>query len=66
MVTPSRVVTLRITHADSTVDPLVEGGVVQGSLARTFVLATNSFLLIDGDGYDLADPSADPRVVRLD
>lgn len=96
--TPSRVVTLRITRADGTVDTLVENGVVQGSLARTFVMATNSFLLTGGDGYvafaagtplaeteigeqrileqhiqdilggvvDLADPPADPRVVRLD
>ena len=96
--TPSRVVTLRITRAAGTVDTLVDGGVVQGSLARTFVLATNSFLLTGGDGYvafsagtplaetaigeqqileqhiqdvlggvvDLADPPADPRVVRLD
>lgn len=96
--TPSRVVTLRITRADGTVDTLVENGVVQGSLSRTFVMATNSFLLTGGDGYvafsagtplaeteigeqrileqhiqgvlggvvDLADPPADPRVVRLD
>ena len=49
--TPSRVRTLVITRADGTIDPLVENGIAQGDLNRTFVMATNSFLTTGGDGY---------------
>lgn len=49
--TPSRVRRLVITRADGSTDVLVDGFAVQGSLSRTFILATNSFLTTGGDGY---------------
>jgi 2',3'-cyclic-nucleotide 2'-phosphodiesterase (5'-nucleotidase family) len=50
---PSRIQTLEITSPDGStvVDVLVQGGIAQGDLSRTFVLATNSFLTTGGDGY---------------
>lgn len=49
--TPSRVQSLVVTRADGTTDVLVAAGVAQGDLSRTFVMATNSFLVTGGDGY---------------
>lgn len=48
---PSRIVDLVITRANGDEDVLVAGGVAQGDLGRTFVMATNNFLLTGGDGY---------------
>ena len=48
----SRIQSLVVTRADGTEDVLVEGGEVQGDLDRTFTVATNSFLLTGGDGYN--------------
>jgi 2',3'-cyclic-nucleotide 2'-phosphodiesterase (5'-nucleotidase family) len=48
---PSRVRNLRIERADGSTDVLVQDGVSQGDLTRSFVLATNSFLVTGGDGY---------------
>ena len=47
----SRVKTLIVTRANGEEDVVVEGFVPQGDLSRTFVLATNNFLLTGGDGY---------------
>lgn len=49
--TPSRVVELVVTRSDGSTDVLVSGGIAQGDLGRSFVMATNSFLLTGGDGY---------------
>ena len=49
--TPSRIVRLAVTRAGGEVDVVVDEGVFQGDAARTFGLATNSFLLTGGDGY---------------
>ena len=49
--TPSRLKTLIITRVDGSEDVLIENYEAQGDLTRTFVLATNSFLLTGGDGY---------------
>lgn len=51
MDTPVRVKNLNVTRADGTEDVLVMNSVAQGDLNRTFVMATNSFLLTGGDGY---------------
>ena len=48
----SRIQSLVVTRADGTEDVLVEEGEVQGDLDRTFTVATNSFLLTGGDGYN--------------
>lgn len=48
---PSRIASLVITLADGTTDTLVDNFVAQGDLARTFVVATNSFQATGGDGY---------------
>ncbi len=48
---PSRLKTLIITRVDGTEDVVVENYEAQGDLTRSFVLATNSFLLTGGDGY---------------
>lgn len=49
--TPSRIRSLVVTRADGTKDVVIDNFVAQGDLARTFVLATNSFLTTGGDGY---------------
>lgn len=50
--TPSRVRTLIVTRADGSTDELVLNYAAQGDLgARTFTMATNSFLTTGGDGY---------------
>ncbi len=49
--TPSRLKTLIVTRVDGSEDVLVESYRAKGDLTRTFVLATNSFLLTGGDGY---------------
>jgi len=51
LTTASRVKTLIVTRANGEEDVVVEGFVPQGDLSRTFVLATNNFLLTGGDGY---------------
>lgn len=51
VMTPSRVRRLAVTRADGSTDVLVEDGAVGGDLSRTFVMATNGFLLTGGDGY---------------
>ncbi|MDZ7703990.1 MAG: 5'-nucleotidase C-terminal domain-containing protein [Trueperaceae bacterium] len=51
LTTPSRVRTLQVTRADGSVDVVVENFEPQGDMARTFVIATNGFLLTGGDGY---------------
>jgi 2',3'-cyclic-nucleotide 2'-phosphodiesterase (5'-nucleotidase family) len=56
---PSRVQSLVITRADGTEDVLVENGEVQGDLSRTFTVATNSFLLTGGDGYNALAAAAE-------
>lgn len=49
--TPSRIKNLVVFRADGTEDVLVEEFETRGDLERTFVLATNSFLMTGGDGY---------------
>ncbi len=49
--TASRVKRLVVTRANGEEDVVVEDFVSQGDLSRSFVLATNSFLLTGGDGY---------------
>ncbi len=49
--TPSRVKSLVVTRADGTEDIVVSDYEAQGDLSRMFTLATNSFLLTGGDGY---------------
>ena len=49
--TPSRVVSLVVTKADGTKDVVVSNGAFMGDASRTFVMATNSFLITGGDGY---------------
>jgi len=56
---PSRVQSLVIRRADGTEDALVEDGAVQGDLSRTFTVATNSFLLTGGDGYNALAAAAE-------
>jgi 2',3'-cyclic-nucleotide 2'-phosphodiesterase (5'-nucleotidase family) len=52
LTTPSRIKRLVVTRNDGSIDVLVDGGAAQGDLtARSFVLATNSFLVTGGDGY---------------
>ncbi len=48
---PSRVKRLLVHRSDGTSDLVVDAGVAQGDLTRTFVLATNSFTATGGDGY---------------
>ncbi len=55
----SRIQSLVVTRADGTEDVLVEDGEVQGDLDRTFVVATNSFLLTGGDGYNAFTAAAE-------
>ncbi|MEM7737709.1 MAG: bifunctional metallophosphatase/5'-nucleotidase [Deinococcota bacterium] len=49
--TPSRVKSLVVTRADGTEDVVISDYEAQGDLSRMFTLATNSFLLTGGDGY---------------
>jgi len=49
--TPSRVQRLVVSRSDGSTDVVVDGGVTQGDLSRSFVLATNSFTATGGDGY---------------
>lgn len=46
---PSRVQTLIITRSNGTEDTLISDFAARGDPSRTFVLATNSFLLTGGD-----------------
>lgn len=48
---PSRVKNLTVFRSNGVVDVLVSEYEAQGDLSRTFVLATNSFLMTGGDGY---------------
>ena len=59
--TPSRVRTLEIVADGEVVDTVVENGELQGDPERTFVLATNSFLVTGGDGYAALAAAADAR-----
>lgn len=49
--TPSRIQTCVISKADGTNDVLVANFMFVGDPSRTFIVATNSFLLTGGDGY---------------
>jgi 2',3'-cyclic-nucleotide 2'-phosphodiesterase (5'-nucleotidase family)/uncharacterized surface protein with fasciclin (FAS1) repeats len=49
--TPTRVKTLTVSRADGTEDTVIMDFMAMGDLSRTFVMATNSFLLTGGDGY---------------
>ena len=51
LATPSRVKKLVVTKADGTKDVVIDNGMAQGDLGRTFIVATNSFLTTGGDGY---------------
>jgi myo-inositol-hexaphosphate 3-phosphohydrolase/2',3'-cyclic-nucleotide 2'-phosphodiesterase (5'-nucleotidase family) len=57
----SRVQSLVITRADGSEDVLVENFDVQGDLNRAFVIATNSFLITGGDGYQALKAAAESR-----
>ena len=59
--TPSRVRTLEIVDDGEVVDTVVEDGILQGDPHRTFVLATNSFLVTGGDGYTALAAAAESR-----
>lgn len=59
--TPSRVARLVVERADGGDDVLVEDFELQGDPSRTFVLATNSFLLTGGDGYRSLQAAAEAR-----
>lgn len=59
--TPSRVRTLQIVSDGEVVDTVVEDGELQGDPDRTFVLATNSFLVTGGDGYAALAAAAEAR-----
>lgn len=49
--TPSRISSLTVSKADGTTDTLVDNFTLMGDSSRTFVMATNNFLLTGGDGY---------------
>lgn len=51
VVAPSRIKTLHIFPEAGGTDVLIDNYVAQGDLSRTFVMATNNFLLTGGDGY---------------
>lgn len=59
--TPSRVKTLHVVKPGGTRDVVVEDFVAQGDLNRTFVLATNDFLLTGGDGYRALKAASETR-----
>jgi 2',3'-cyclic-nucleotide 2'-phosphodiesterase (5'-nucleotidase family) len=59
--TPSRVRTLEIVADGEVVDTVVEDGMLMGDPDRTFVLATNSFLVTGGDGYAALAAAAESR-----
>jgi 2',3'-cyclic-nucleotide 2'-phosphodiesterase (5'-nucleotidase family) len=59
--TPSRVRTLEIVDDGEVVDTVVEDGMLMGDPERTFVLATNSFLVTGGDGYTALAAAAESR-----
>jgi len=59
--TPSRVRTLEIVADGDVVDTVVENGMLMGDPDRTFVLATNSFLVTGGDGYTALAAAAESR-----
>lgn len=59
--TPSRIRSLVVTRVDGSEDVVVSDYEAQGDLSRTFVLATNSFLLTGGDGYQSLSAAAEAR-----
>ncbi|UCH26412.1 MAG: bifunctional metallophosphatase/5'-nucleotidase [Trueperaceae bacterium] len=61
LTTPSRVKNLSVTRVDGSTDVLVADFEAQGDLERTFVVATNSFLLTGGDGYQGLKAAAEAR-----
>ena len=61
MTTPSRVVDLDVVDGGDVVDTVVEDGTLVGDPDRTFVLATNSFLVTGGDGYVALAAAAEAR-----
>lgn len=48
---PSRVTSLIVTTSAGAQDVVVDDSAMQGDVRRTFVVATNDFLLTGGDGY---------------
>jgi 2',3'-cyclic-nucleotide 2'-phosphodiesterase (5'-nucleotidase family) len=59
--TPSRLRSLVVTRVDGSEDVVISDYEAQGDLSRTFVLATNSFLLTGGDGYQSLSAAAEAR-----
>ena len=59
--TPSRIRNLTVTRVDGSEDVVVSEYEAQGDPSRTFVLATNSFLLTGGDGYQSLSAAAEER-----
>jgi 2',3'-cyclic-nucleotide 2'-phosphodiesterase (5'-nucleotidase family) len=59
--TPSRLRSLTVTRVDGSEDVVVSDYEAQGDLSRTFVLATNSFLLTGGDGYQSLSAASEAR-----
>lgn len=59
--TPSRIRSLVVTRVDGSEDVVVSDYEAQGDLSRTFVLATNSFLLTGGDGYQSLSAADEAR-----
>jgi 2',3'-cyclic-nucleotide 2'-phosphodiesterase (5'-nucleotidase family) len=60
---PTRLVTLIVTRFDGTEVILVENGAVpdQAVLSEVFTMATNSFLLTGGDGYEAFAQASNPN-----
>jgi 2',3'-cyclic-nucleotide 2'-phosphodiesterase (5'-nucleotidase family) len=56
--TPSRVKSLIVMHSDGTKDTLISNFAAQGDLMRTFVVATNSFMVTGADGYTALNSAA--------
>jgi 2',3'-cyclic-nucleotide 2'-phosphodiesterase (5'-nucleotidase family) len=59
--TPSRLRSLVVTRVDGSEDVVISDYEAQGDFSRTFVLATNSFLLTGGDGYQSLSAAAEAR-----
>ena len=53
--------TLRITRAGNMQDTLIKDFQTQGDLTRRFTVATNSFLLSGGDGYQAFKSASESR-----
>ena len=59
--TPSRIRSLVVTRVDGSEDVVISDYEAQGDLSRTFVLATNNFLLTGGDGYQSLSAASEAR-----